>query len=68
MTIEAINRSGNTFTVGATQTVKDNVELKISGGGNQATIKGKFSILSFPVSNTTITLDLDNILTPKGTS
>jgi len=68
MTITAINRSGNTFTVGATQTLADNTELKVSGGGNQAAIKGKLSISKFPPANTSITLNLDNILTPKGTT
>tara|TARA_R100000781_G_scaffold115020_1_gene88525 strand:- start:3526 stop:4794 length:1269 start_codon:yes stop_codon:yes gene_type:complete len=66
MTITAINRSGNTFAVGATQTVSDNTELTVSGGGNEANIKGRLSISKFPESNTSITLDLDKILTPKG--
>jgi hypothetical protein len=68
MAITAINRSGNTFTVGATQALKDNIVLTVSGGGNEANIKGKFRISSAPSSNTTITFDLDSILTPKGVS
>jgi len=66
MSITAINRSGNTFTVGATQTIPDNTELTISGGGQVANIKGKFSVSKFPTSNISLTLDLDKILTPKG--
>ena len=66
MTITSIDRSGNTFNVGATQTLDDNTSLTISGGGNVANIKGVLSVSVFPKNDLIITLDLDKILTPKG--
>ena len=68
-TITAINRSGNTVTLGsASYTLKDNAILKVTGGANEATITADVLITKFPTENTNITLDLDNILLPKGTT
>ena len=68
-TITAINRSGNTVTLGsASYTLKDNAILKVTGGANEATITGDILVTKFPEENTTITLDLDKILLPKGTT
>ena len=66
--ITAIDRDNNTITVTSTQTLKNNAKLTISGGGNEATIKAKVAIESFPENNTIITLDLDSVLLPAGVS
>jgi len=66
--ITAIDIDAKTIRVTSTQSLKDNASLTVSGGGNEATIKAKVAIESFPKNNTTITLDLDNILLPAGIS
>ena len=66
--ITAINRSTPSMTVTSTQELADNTILIVSGGNNEAIITTTVLVSSFPTDDTVITLDLDNILNPKGIS